>query len=279
VTNAGSPTQGDVPLDLELRDKVAVVTGGNRGIGKAIAWQLAREGVDVAIVARDRAALDLAAAEIARTTARRVKGYVADTGDDAAIKAAAAEVFADFGQVDILVNCAAAVGGQGNPPSLDEITDQAFFADMNVKVMGYVRTIREVAPHMAARGGGRIINISGLAAFQTGSTIGSIRNVGVAALTKNFADELAPFGISVVCVHPGRTRTEKTTEFVERQAKAHGVTTDEIERRLAGTNLARRMITAEEIAYLVVFLASPKSIAINGDSIAAGGGMPGAIHY
>jgi NAD(P)-dependent dehydrogenase (short-subunit alcohol dehydrogenase family) len=266
-------------LDLELRDKVAVVTGGNRGIGKAVAWQLAKEGVDVAMIARDRAALDVAAAEIAAATNRRVKGYVANTGDDAAVEAVVAQMLGDFGRVDILVNCAAAVGGQGNPPSLAEITNEAFFADMNVKVMGYVRMIRELAPHMAAQGGGRIINISGLAALQTGSTIGSIRNVGVAALTKNFADELAPSGISVVCVHPGRTRTEKTKDFVDRQAKAHGVAPDEIERRMAGASLARRVITAEEIAYLVVFLASPRSIAINGDSIAAGGGTPGAIHY
>jgi NAD(P)-dependent dehydrogenase (short-subunit alcohol dehydrogenase family) len=266
-------------LDLELRDKVAVVTGGNRGIGKAVAWQLAREGVDVALVARDRAALDAAAAEIARATKRRVKGYVADTGHDAAVKTAIAQALGEFGRIDILVNCAAAVGGRGKPPTLAEITNDSFFADMNVKVMGYLRTIREVTPHMAARGGGRIINISGLAALATGSTIGSIRNVGVAALTKNLADELAPSGISVVCVHPGRTRTEKTAELVEHQAKVHGVAPEEIERRLAAGNLARRVITAEEIAYLVAFLASPKSVAINGDSVAAGGGTPGAIHY
>jgi NAD(P)-dependent dehydrogenase (short-subunit alcohol dehydrogenase family) len=266
-------------LDLELRNKVAVVTGGNRGIGKAVAWQLAKEGADVALLARDRAALDAAATEIAGATKRRVSGYVADTGDDAAVKAAVAQVLREFGRIDILVNAAAAVGGQGKPPMLAEITNEPFFADMNVKVMGYLRTIREVAPHMAAQGGGRIINISGLAALQTGSTIGSIRNVGVAALTKNLADELAPSGISVVCVHPGRTRTEKTAEFIARQAKAHGVTPDEIERRLAAANLVQRVITADEIAYLVTFLASPKSIAINGDSIAAGGGSPGTIHY
>jgi len=266
-------------LDLELRDKVAIVTGGNRGIGKAIAWQLAKEGVDVALIARDRAALETAATEIARATNRGVKGYVADTGDDAAVKTGVAQALGEFGRVDILVNCAAAVGGQGKPPTLAEITNEPFFADMNVKVLGYLRTIREVAPHMAAQGGGRIINISGLAALNTGSTIGSIRNVGVAALTKNLADELAPSGISVVCVHPGRTRTEKTNEFVERQARGQGVTPDEIERRLARANLAQRVITADEIAYLVAFLASPKSIAINGDSIAAGGGSPGAIHY
>jgi NAD(P)-dependent dehydrogenase (short-subunit alcohol dehydrogenase family) len=103
--------------------------------------------------------------------------------------------------------------------------------------------------------------------------------VGVAALTKNLAHEFAPSGVSVVCVHPGRTRTEKTAEFVERQAKAQGVAPDEIERRLAAANLVERVITAEEIAYLVAFLASPKSIAINGDSIPAGGGLPGTIHY
>jgi NAD(P)-dependent dehydrogenase (short-subunit alcohol dehydrogenase family) len=266
-------------LDLELRDKVAIVTGGNRGIGKAVAWELAKEGVDVALIARDRTALEAAAAEIARATNRRLKGYMADTGDDAAVKAAVAQAFSDFGRVDILVNCAAAVGGQGKPPTLAEITNEAFFADMNVKVMGYLRMIREVSPHTAARGGGRIINISGLAALSTGSTIGSIRNVGVAALTKNLADELAPSSISVVCVHPGRTRTEKTAEFVERQAKAQGLAPDEVERRLATANLVGRVITADEIAYLVAFLASPKSIAINGDSIAAGGGSPGPIHY
>jgi NAD(P)-dependent dehydrogenase (short-subunit alcohol dehydrogenase family) len=157
-------------LDLELRDKVAIVTGGNRGIGKGVAWQLAKEGVDVALIARDRVALETAAAEVARATKRRAKGFVADTGDDAAVKAAVAEVLGDFGRVDILVNCAAAVGGQGKPPMLAEITNEPFFADMNVKVLGYLRTIREVAPHMAAQGGGRIINISGPAARHTGTT-------------------------------------------------------------------------------------------------------------
>jgi NAD(P)-dependent dehydrogenase (short-subunit alcohol dehydrogenase family) len=150
---------------------------------------------------------------------------------------------------------------------------------MNVKVMGYLRTAREVAPIMARQGGGRIINISGLAARTTGSTIGSIRNVSVSALTKNLADELAPQGIAVVCVHPAMTRTEKTPGVIERQAKAQGVSPAEIEKRMAGKNLVRKLITAEEIAHVVVFLASPRAVAINGDSIAAGGGQPGSIHY
>jgi NAD(P)-dependent dehydrogenase (short-subunit alcohol dehydrogenase family) len=266
-------------LDLQLKDKVAIVTGGSRGIGKAVARELAREGASVALVARDPAALEAAAAELARATGSRVSGFRADTGDDAAVKAMVAAVLAAFGRIDILVNCAATPGGQAKPPALAEITNEHFFADMNVKVMGYLRTAREVAPHMASRGSGRIINISGLAARHTGTTIGSIRNVGVAALTKNLADELGPRGISAVCVHPGRTRTEKTAGVVEREAKQKGVGTEEIERRMAGFNLVGRLITADEVAQVVAFLASPKSVAINGDAIAVGGGAPGEIYY
>jgi NAD(P)-dependent dehydrogenase (short-subunit alcohol dehydrogenase family) len=126
---------------------------------------------------------------------------------------------------------------------------------------------------------GRIVNISGLAARSTGSIIGSIRNIGVAALTKNLADELGPSGINVTCVHPGMTRTEKTAGLVQRRAEAAGVTPEEIEQRMAAANTIRHLVTAEEVADIVVFLASPRSIAINGDVIAAGGGMPSAIYY
>jgi NAD(P)-dependent dehydrogenase (short-subunit alcohol dehydrogenase family) len=175
-----------------------------------------------------------------------------------------AEVLAKFGRIDILVNCAAQPAGQSKPPALAEVTAEALWADVNVKVMGYVRTAREVAGPMAAQGGGRIINISGLAARSTGSIIGSIRNISVAALTKNLADELGPKGITAVCVHPGLTRTEKTPE---------------VEKRMAALNLVGKLISAEEIAYLVAFLASPKSVAVNGDVIAAGGGTRGAIYY
>lgn len=150
---------------------------------------------------------------------------------------------------------------------------------MNVKVMGYLRCARAVAPYMARQHWGRIINISGLAARQTGSTIGSIRNIAVAALTKNLADELGPLGINVTCVHPGITRTEKTAGVLQRQAEALGVTADEVEKRWDGLNLNRRIVTAEEVADIVAFLASPRSVAINGDAIATGGGTPGAIHY
>ena len=145
--------------------------------------------------------------------------------------------------------------------------------------MGYLRTAREAAPHMAAAGWGRIINISGLAARSTGSIVGSVRNVAVAALTKNLADELGPKGINVTVVHPGLTRTEKTGPLVATRAAAAGVTEAEIEARLAANVTIGRIVDAAEVADIVAFLASPRSVAINGDAIACGGGAKGAIHY
>jgi NAD(P)-dependent dehydrogenase (short-subunit alcohol dehydrogenase family) len=266
-------------MDLELAGKVAIVTGGSRGIGKAIALTLAKEGAEVAIVARDKAALDAAGADLSEKTGRAIKAISADTGDDGAVKAMVAEVLATFGRVDILVNCAAQPAGQAKPPALAEITTEDLWADVNVKVMGYLRTAREVAGPMAAGGGGRIVNISGLAALSTGSIIGSIRNISVAALTKNLADELGPKGVTTVCVHPGLTRTEKTPGVIERRAAAQGVAPAEIAKQMDALNLVGKLITAEEIADLVAFLASPKSVAINGDAIAAGGGIRGAIRY
>ena len=266
-------------MDLELAGKTALITGGSRGIGKAIARQLALEGATVAIAARDRAALDATARDLTGETDRPIYGLVVDTGSDESVRRMVEEAIGALGRIDILVNCAARPGGQAPPPKLAEITDSIFYDDVNIKVMGYLRCIREVAPGMTARGWGRIINISGLAARQTGSLVGSVRNVAVAALTKNLADELGPQGINVTVVHPGTTRTEKTPGVVAAQAQALGIAPDEVEKRMAAGNSINRLIDARDIANVVAFLASPLSVAINGDAIAAGGGAPRAIHY
>lgn len=266
-------------MDLNLTGQVAIVTGGSRGIGKAIARGLAMEGVDVVIVGRDGESLEEAAREISAASGRTILPLKADTGDDSAVKTMVTRALARFGRIDILINCAAQPAGQAKPPALADVTADALWADVNVKVMGYIRTAREVAPAMIAAGRGRIINISGLAARSTGSIIGSIRNISVAALTKNLADELGPHGISAVCVHPGLTRTEKTPDVIKRRAAAQGVSEADVEKQMAGGNVIGKLITSEEVADVVTFLASPRSLAINGDAIAAGGGVRGAIYY
>ena len=126
---------------------------------------------------------------------------------------------------------------------------------------------------------GRIVNIGGLAARQTGNLVGTVRNVAVAALTKNLADELGPRGVNVNVVHPGMTRTERTAEAAAAMASARGVTVEELERALQGAVSLGRIVTAEEVAAVVTFLASPKSVAINGDPVVASGGARGSIHY
>ncbi|HEX8966349.1 MAG TPA: SDR family NAD(P)-dependent oxidoreductase [Chloroflexota bacterium] len=265
-------------MDLELAGKTAIVTGGSRGIGKAIARELAAEGVDVAIVARSLEALEQTAAELAEASGQRILPVVADTGSDASVKTMVERVAEAFGHIDILVNCAAQPGGQAPPPRLAEVTDDAFYADVNVKVMGYLRCAREVAPYMRRQGWGRIISISGLAARSTGSLIGSIRNVAVVALAKNLAEELGPHGINASVVHPGLTRTEKTPAAIAALAERQGVSHADAERRMV-SNLLGRWVDAREIAYIVTFLASPRAAAINGDVIAAGGGVKGSIYY
>jgi len=267
-------------MDLQLEGKRALVTGGSRGIGKAVAIALAGEGCAVAIAARDRTRLDDAAAELRAATGRTIVPVQVETGDDESVRAMVERVRAELGGIDILVNNAAKPGGgPGLPPKLADITNEAFYDDVNVKVMGYLRCAREVAPLMIANGWGRIINISGMAARMGGSIIGTVRNVSVAALTKVLADELGPAGINVTVVHPGATQTEAVIGGMAARAESIGVSVAELEAQMAQRTLVRRVITAEEVAWVVTFLASPRSISITGDAVVVAGGMPGAVHY
>ena len=267
-------------MDLELKGKRALVTGGSRGIGKAVALALAREGATVAILARDPERLAATAMALADASGHKVAAVVADTTDEAQVARAVAEaVHALGGGIDILVNAAAEPGGYATPPGLAEIRAESLQREIDTKVMGYIRVARAVVPHMRDQRWGRIVNVSGLAARQSGNAVGSIRNVAVAALSKNLADELGPFGINVTVVHPGLTRTERTAALVEAQAKAQGVSTETVLQRMADGNSIRHLVDAGEVADVVAFLASQKSIAVNGDAIAVGGGAPRAIHY
>jgi NAD(P)-dependent dehydrogenase (short-subunit alcohol dehydrogenase family) len=265
-------------MDLELAGKRAIVTGASRGIGLAVADHLAAEGVHVALVARGAEALADAAARV-RRHGTPVLVCPADTTDDASVRAMVAEVAGAFGGVDVLVNAAARPASSAPVPALADLADDALRVELETKVLGYLRCARAVAPHMAAAGWGRIVNISGLNARISGSLVGSVRNVAVAAMTKNLADELGPAGITVTVVHPGTTVTERTPAMLADRAAREGVPEAEVARRLAAATSIGRLVTAGEVADVVTFLASPRSAAISGDAIAVGGGTRGTIHY
>jgi NAD(P)-dependent dehydrogenase (short-subunit alcohol dehydrogenase family) len=261
-------------MDLQLAGRRAVVTGGSRGIGLAVGRILAQEGAAVALVARDPVTIREVAAALAAETGAQVVGVAADTGDDAAVAALPAAVRELFGgeDPDILVNSAAAA----SPGAFaeDELEEQ-----INVKVRGYLRTARAFAPAMAERGWGRIINIAGLAARQSGSVVASVRNVAVAAMTKTLADELGPRGINVTVVHPGLTRTGTQLDMIARRAAGRGVDAAVVEQELAAPVSIGRLVEADEVAVVVAFLASPLSVALNGDPLVPSGGVRGGIHY
>lgn len=259
-------------MDLRLAGRRALVTGGSRGIGFAVGRALAAEGVAVALVARSVRRVEEQAAVLSAETGAQVVGIGADTGDDASVREMAGAARELLGGVDILVNSAAAM----NPGSIPE---DDLEAEINVKVRGYLRCARVFAPEMSDRGWGRIINIGGLAARQTGSVTGSIRNVAVTALSKNLADELGPSGVNVVAVHPGATRTSTFTENLGRRAAALGRDAADLERQFAASVSIGRIVEPQEVAAVVAFLASPLSVAVNGDPVYVGGGAKGSIHY
>ena len=247
-------------MDLQLSGKRALVTGAGRGIGKAVALRLAQEGARVALLARSREDLEAVAAELPGESLV----VPADTTDDAAVRAAVAAVVQAWGGVDVLVNAAARPASTAPVPALADLPDDALRDEVETKVLGYLRTARAAAPHMVAQGWGRIVNVSGLNARSTGNLVGTVRNVAVAAMTANLAEELGPSGVNVTVVHPGRTVTERTPADVAAAP--------------AATRIGR-LVTAAEVADVVAFLCSPRSVAITGDAVAVGGGTPGVAVY
>ncbi len=252
-------------MDLQLKGKNALITGGSGGIGKVIARQLAQEGCDLVISARGREALEATAADLAAQTGRRVVPIVGDTSQKDSVDAMVKHAIEALGKIDILINCAAVPSGLSQATKVGEIVDADALEDINIKVIGYLRTARALAPHMTANGWGRMINIGGLAIYVTGRPVATLRNVGVAAITKSLGDELGPQGVNVTAVHPGIVQTDTMSP-------------DAIARS-AGSTAIGRIVTAQEVANVVTFLASPLSVSINGNAIPVGGGWPGATYY
>ncbi|GGF41707.1 SDR family NAD(P)-dependent oxidoreductase [Subtercola lobariae] len=267
-------------MDLQLIGSRAIVTGGSRGLGLAISHALVGEGARVAVVARDPDRLAAAAAELrAAHPGADVLVIATDTTDDASVRTMVSRVAEEWGSVDVLVNAAAQPSFSAASAELAHLTDDDVAADFDIKVLGYLRCARAVAPFMTAQGRGRIVNISGLNARRTGSVSGTIRNVAVAALTANLADELGPSGVSVTVVHPGMVETERTPALVADRAVSSGRSETEVRAELAASSSLGRLVTPEEVADVVAFLCSPLAAAVTGDAVSVAAGNRGVVHY
>ena len=263
-------------MDLELTGKVAVITGASRGVGKAIARELAKEGVDVAVCARHREELEATAGELEQETGRRILPVVTDTTSWESVRRMVESTVVTLGRVDILINNAATPGGLVRG-ALAEASEEALMEDINTKVVGYFRCAKAVAPYMQRQGWGRIINIGGLSGRRS-EAISGMRNAAIVHLTKTLSDQLGPTGITVNLVHPGTTRTERSDPMYAEQARRAGVSVEETERGITQHLAVRRLVAARPLGSIVTLLASPKSTAITGEVIAAGGGVMHAVY-
>ncbi len=272
-------------MDLGLQGKRAIVTGGSLGIGKAIARQLAREGVDVAIVARTKDQLETTARELAAETGRRIIPLAADVTSRAQVDEMVAQATAQLGGLHILVNSGSPPGGSANAVGpIETVVDEDLLHDFNVKYMGALRCARAAIPHLKEQGWGRIINISGTNARNAGNLSGGARNTSLVHFTKTLAVQLGRFGITVNCIHPGQTRTERTPRQLAARAKELGISAEEVEKRDFAPdgprgNAIGRIVDAGEIAYVAAFLASDRSWAISGELVVATGGAGKAVYY
>ena len=272
-------------MDLGLKGKNAIVTGGSQGIGKAIARELAREGVNVAIVARKKEALEAIAKELCAETGGRVIALVADVTSKTQVEAMVAEADKQLGGLHILVNSGSSPGGSASAIGpIETVVDDDLLQDFNTKFLGAVRCARAVIPHLKKQGWGRIINISGTNARNAGNLSGGARNASLVHMTKTLAVQLGRFGITVNCVHPGTTRTERTPSLLTKQAADQKITPEEAEKRNYAPDSPRgnaicRMVDAKEVAYVTAFLASDKAWAICGELVVATGGAGRSVYY
>jgi len=272
-------------MDLGLTNRCGIVFGGSRGIGKAIALALAGEGVDLVVSARNAGRLNASAAEIAAATGRRVLPMVCDVTDRAQVEATVNGAAAALGALHILVNSGSAPGGSATATGyIDTIVDEDLLEDFNVKYVGALRTARAAIPHMEQAGWGRIVNISGLNARIAGNLSGGARNTSLVHLTKTLANQLGRSGITVNCIHPGITRTERTPGMLAARAERAGTTPEAVEARdfaegSPRANAIGRMVDASEVADVTVFLCSDKAWCLTGSTIVADGGGSNAVYY
>ncbi len=262
-------------MDLNLDGKTALVTGGSEGIGKAIAFGLAREGVDVAICGRRADVLAAAAKEISEATSRKVIAIPADLTKDDDAKNFVAKGHAALGRIDIMVNNAGSAPGG----VLERLSEDDWAQALQLKFMGYVRCLRYALPLMVEQGGGRVVNLIGNDGKKPSywEIAPGAANAAGYNLTLALAGQYGKYGISLVAVNPGPVRTERWAGLVKAMSRDMKLTYEEADGLAPASIPLGRIAESEEVADLVVMLASPRTHFINGSMIEIDGGQEKAL--
>src|SRR5215813_7795519 len=258
-------------MDLQLKNKTALVTGGSAGIGKGIAHMLAREGVDVAICSRRADAIAAAATVIAKETGRKIVGIVADLTKDEEARNFVIKAHEALGRVDIMVNNAGSAPGG----VIEHLSEADWAQALQLKFMGYVRCLRYVLPIMVQQGGGRVVNLIGNDGVKPSywEIAPGAANAAGQNLTLSLAGQYGKHNISFCAVNPGPVRTERWAGLVAAMSRDMKLPYEEADKLAPASIPMGRIAEVEEVANLVVMLASPHMHMVNGTMIEVDGGQ------
>jgi 3-oxoacyl-[acyl-carrier protein] reductase len=263
-------------MELGLKGKTVLVTGGSKGIGRATARAMAAEGARVMICSRSAPALEEAAGAIRRETGQAVEIVTTDLSRLEGVESAAAAAVQRLGRLDVLVNNAGAIKGG----DFLAIPDDEWMTGWSLKLLGYIRMARAVLPQMRTQGGGRIVNVVGMAARNPATTymMGGAANAALINFTKALADLGAPSNILVTAVSPGPVKTDRWDSLQRQQAAAAGKDLETFVKEQNGNFPLGRIALPEEVADLVCFLASDRASFLTGIAITVDGGISRGVY-
>lgn len=262
-------------VDLDLEGRNVLVTGGSMGIGRACARLFSLEGANVAICARTQSTLERATSEIANETGGRVVSFRGDMTEPGDVERVVGEAIESLGSIDVLVTCA------GSSPGglIEELTEDDWYSSLDLKFMGYVRTMKAVLPHMRERGSGVVVLVignDGLKPTYWETTAGAANAAGI-NVASAMAEQYGSQGIRVNTVNPGPVNTQRWDGLEKAMARDMGITQDQAHEFAVSSIPLGRIAEPEEVADLVVFLASVRAQFINGAHVVIDGGQRKAL--
>lgn len=261
----------DTSRDRDLHDKIAIVTGPAKGMGRAVTLALARAGADLALAGRDLAPVHAVADEV-KTLGRRALVLRCDVTSPAEVDATVKATLAEFGRVDILVNVAGGSGPVG--PSTWETTPEQFDDIIAINTKGCFLAIRAVLPVMIGQRSGKIVNVGGTFGLrgQAGRMAYSASKWGLRGIIKSAALEAGPYNINVNNVCPGMVLGDRFDRVCAERAKRLGVSLEEAKKFYENQYALRRISEGEDVAEAVLFLASDRARQITGIDLPVDGG-------